>query len=200
MLVFDRGLNDSGAYSMSMQFVSQTNCCATPLAAGESFPGFLREAGQLDAFAFDADAGGGVTITTAPTASAVEPRWRLFDPVGGSVFRCSAPFGGLVNCTNLPSTGTYTITVDDQGSDATGGYNISLQGSAGSGVCQTVASCTGDCNLDGWVTIDEALLGIDIGLGHQSWEECPAIDTDRSETASVDEIVAAVASLVEGCR
>jgi hypothetical protein len=101
---------------------------------------------------------------------------------------------------DLPVTGTYTIAVDDFGSDATGGYNIALQGAAGAGVCLDVSSCTGDCDLDGWVTVDEVLLGTQIGLGRQSLEECPAIDADRSGTTSVDELVAAVTGAVEGCR
>jgi hypothetical protein len=199
MLVYDRGLNDAGAYSMSLQFVSQTNCCATPIAAGESLTGFLRDVGQMDAYAFEADQGGGVTINTAPNGSAVEPRWRVFDPSGRAVANCSARFGGLLTCSNLPLTGTYAITVDDLNSDATGGYNLSLQGAAGSGVCFAVTSCTGDCNMDGQVTVDELLVGIGIGLGYQSWEECPAIDKDGSEAVSVDELVAAVTSAVEGC-
>jgi hypothetical protein len=200
MLVSDSGLNDAGLYTMSLQFVSATNCCAKPLAAGESMQGFLREVGQLDSYAFEADAGGGISVNTAPTGSVVEPRWRVFDPKGQPVSGCSTVLGGPATCLSLPATGTYTIAVDDLGSDATGGYNISLQGAAGSGTCIDIASCTGDCNLDGWVTVDEILLGVEIGLARKSLEECPAIDADRSGTASVDELVAAVTGAVEGCR
>jgi hypothetical protein len=199
MLVSDGGLNNRGQYTMSLQFVSQSNCCATPIAAGESIAGFFREVGQQDAYAFEADEGGGVTINTAPTDSAVNPHWRVFGPDGRAVSGCSTIDGGPGNCLDLPSTGTYTISVDDVGSDATGGYSISLQGSASSGSCFAAASCTGDCNLDGWVTIDELLLGVDIALGLESTEVCPAIDANHSGTASVDEIVAAVAGAVEGC-
>jgi hypothetical protein len=53
--------------------------------------------------------------------------------------------------------------------------------------------------MDGQVTVDELLVGIGIGLGYQSWEECPAIDKDGSEAVSVDELVAAVTGAVEGC-
>lgn len=200
MFVSDSGLNDDGPYTMSLQFVGQMNCCATPLAAGESIEGFLREVGQLDSYAFEADEGAGVAINTAPTDSEVQPRWRVFDPSGSPVSGCSTLRGGMGACLDLPATGTYTISVDDLGSDATGGYNISLQGAASAGVCLKVASCTGDCNLDGWVTVDEVLLGIGIGLGHQSLDQCPAIDADHSDTVSVDELVAAVAGSVEGCR
>jgi hypothetical protein len=200
MLVSDSGLNDPGGYTLSLQFVSQTNCCAKPIAAGESVGGFLREVGQLDAYVFEADTGGGVTINTAPIGSIVEPRWRVFDPNGQAVSGCSTVRGGPATCLNLPSTGTYSIAVDDLGSDATGGYNVSLQGSASSGVCSDVSSCTGDCNLDGWVTVDEVLLGIAVGLDRQSLEACPAIDADLSGAASIDELVAAVTGAIEGCR
>ncbi len=58
------------------------------------------------------------------------------------------------------------------------------------------ASCTGDCNGDGQVTIDEILTGVSMALGSLGPTACPAY----AGPVSVDQILTAVNNALNGCR
>lgn len=62
-----------------------------------------------------------------------------------------------------------------------------------------VAACTGDCNTDGTVTVDEVVQGVNIALGMAIVGRCVAFDVDASTTVTVDEVVLAVNSALNGC-
>jgi PKD repeat protein len=59
--------------------------------------------------------------------------------------------------------------------------------------------CTGDCNGDGPVTVNELVKGVNIGLGNQQLLSCPAFDANRDGQVTVDELVAAVNAALNGC-
>jgi len=61
------------------------------------------------------------------------------------------------------------------------------------------ASCTGDCNGDGEVTVDEVVLGINIALGSAPVSECSRFDTSQDGEVTVDEVVQAVNNALNGC-
>ena len=61
------------------------------------------------------------------------------------------------------------------------------------------AVCVGDCSGDGHVTVDEILTMVNIALSSGSVSPCPAGDPDHSQTITVDEILAAVTSTLNGC-
>jgi hypothetical protein len=61
------------------------------------------------------------------------------------------------------------------------------------------APCVGDCDLDGAVTVNELIRGVNIALGTVGVDSCPPFDRDNSATVSVDEIVAAVQNALVGC-
>lgn len=63
----------------------------------------------------------------------------------------------------------------------------------------TPSACSGDCDLDGAVTVDELVRGVNIGLGIVPFDDCPQFDRDGSETVSVDEIITAVQNALNGC-
>lgn len=60
-------------------------------------------------------------------------------------------------------------------------------------------ACTGDCDGVGTVTIDEIVLGVNILLGKADHTQCTRMDRNVDRTVSIDEIVAAVGSLLSGC-
>ncbi len=60
-------------------------------------------------------------------------------------------------------------------------------------------SCTGDCNADGQVTIDELIRGVNIALGSQELASCPAFDASADNQVSIDELIQAVNSSLAGC-
>jgi len=46
------------------------------------------------------------------------------------------------------------------------------------GVSARVEACTGDCNDDGLVTVDEIILGVNIALGSAELTQCQRFDGD----------------------
>lgn len=61
------------------------------------------------------------------------------------------------------------------------------------------ASCVGDCDGGGQVTVDELTLAVRIALGLTPAAACAAADRDGDGTVAVDEIVGAVAAALGGC-
>jgi hypothetical protein len=59
--------------------------------------------------------------------------------------------------------------------------------------------CTGDCNLDGEVTVDELVIAVEITLSRLALDACPALDADQNTTVTIDEPVAAVTHALGGC-
>jgi hypothetical protein len=59
--------------------------------------------------------------------------------------------------------------------------------------------CVGDCNGDGTVTVDELITGVNIALGNQSIDACPALDANGDGIAEINELIAAVAAALTGC-
>ena len=61
------------------------------------------------------------------------------------------------------------------------------------------SGCTGDCNGDGAVTVDELLIGVNITLGTLPLDACAAFDANHDTTVTVDELLAAVNLTLSGC-
>jgi len=77
----------------------------------------------------------------------------------------------------------------------------------GAGTFQVVATiyagegaspCTGDCDGDGRVTVDEVQLAIDLANG-PTVGACPGLDVDQSGSISMTECATAVANVLQGC-
>jgi ELWxxDGT repeat protein len=60
-------------------------------------------------------------------------------------------------------------------------------------------SCVGDCSGDGIVTVDELLVGIDIGLGRLPATSCVQFDPNIDAAVDVDEIVRGIDNALDGC-
>jgi hypothetical protein len=60
-------------------------------------------------------------------------------------------------------------------------------------------ACTGDCNGDGAVTVDEIVTGVNIALDTVGIASCATFDADGSTTVTVDEIITAVNLALGGC-
>jgi hypothetical protein len=57
----------------------------------------------------------------------------------------------------------------------------------------------GDCDLDGCVNINEIVLGVGVALGNTPIRACQAIDVNRDEAATINELLTAVGNSVSGC-
>jgi hypothetical protein len=124
---------------------------------------------------------GGVTVNLGDTfGSFADP----FIPVGtntvGSI--------GLLLAADLDGDGvTDVVATRPNGESA----RVLLNG--------TLPFCSGDCNADGTVSIDEIIRGINILLAEIDPRECVAADADGDFAVTVNELVAAVKSGLEGC-
>src|SRR5512139_423960 len=61
------------------------------------------------------------------------------------------------------------------------------------------AACTGDCNGDSAVGVDELLIGVNIALETRVIADCSAFDTNGDLAVTVDELLAAVRNALSGC-
>lgn len=62
-----------------------------------------------------------------------------------------------------------------------------------------VHGCTGDCDRDGATSVAELIRAVTIALLTTAPSECPAADSDGDETISIDELIAGVDVLLNGC-
>ena len=60
-------------------------------------------------------------------------------------------------------------------------------------------SCTGDCDGDGAVTINELITGVNIALGSAPLAQCAAFDADGDGLVAINELIAAVGAALDGC-
>jgi hypothetical protein len=59
--------------------------------------------------------------------------------------------------------------------------------------------CSGDCNMDGMVTIDEIYRGINVLLGLAALELCPSMDMNFDGQVTVEELIVAVNIALADC-
>ena len=59
--------------------------------------------------------------------------------------------------------------------------------------------CTGDCNADRQVSINELILGVNVALGATRMSRCGNLDGNRDGMITIDELVSAVTGALDGC-
>ena len=63
-----------------------------------------------------------------------------------------------------------------------------------------VGGCTGDCDGNGAVGINELISGVNIALDNASVDSCPAFDVDGDGKVAIQELIAAVNNALGGCH
>lgn len=92
----------------------------------------------------------------------------------------------------LPTPGCSAGQVDCNGGDS---ISVDLVSDHNIGTC-----CTGDCNADSAVSIDELISGVNIALGTQAVDTCPAFAPVGSEGIDIAKLVTAVNTSLNGCN
>lgn len=59
--------------------------------------------------------------------------------------------------------------------------------------------CVGDCDVSLKVSVSELILGVNIALGNALLDECSAVDANHNERVTINELIAAVNSALNGC-
>jgi hypothetical protein len=62
-----------------------------------------------------------------------------------------------------------------------------------------VVRCTGDCDGQGEVSVDDVLTGVAIALGEHDLGNCYPMDQDADGAVTVSELVEAVTHVLTGC-
>ena len=61
------------------------------------------------------------------------------------------------------------------------------------------AGCSGDCNGDGQVTINELIASVNIALGQSDVSSCHACDLNGDGMITINELIIAVTKALQGC-
>src|SRR5579862_2785402 len=61
------------------------------------------------------------------------------------------------------------------------------------------ALCPGDCNGDGFTTVDEIIRGVNLALDSGVYRSCPPIDVNGDAQVTIDELVLSVGAALNGC-
>lgn len=61
-------------------------------------------------------------------------------------------------------------------------------------------ACTGDCNNDGQVRIQEVILSINLAMGKQPTECCPNADGNRDGRVTISEVQQVIRNATKGCK
>lgn len=64
---------------------------------------------------------------------------------------------------------------------------------------ETAPLCTGDCDGNGAVAINELLLGVNIALDNVQADVCPRFDGDGDDRVTIPELIQAVGNALTGC-
>lgn len=130
LFVGDFQSNDTGSYNVFLGLVSPPPPYAIPLPYGSSVGGDITLLGEADPFSFSGQSGDSITITVSRTAgdSSFNPCVLLLDEAGGaSGFSCDASSSNSV-ALDLPSSGIFTVFVNDDDHSELGSYEIAIVG------------------------------------------------------------------------
>lgn len=117
----------------------------------------------------------------------------------------SIPDGVLYTCDVgiLPSAIPDEYFIENRSAQAFGPNGVELRFVEGEDGFVTVTlvprRCSGDCNADGEVTVDELVRGVNIGLGGRPVGDCPGFDSNGDGLVSINELISAVNAALGGC-
>jgi hypothetical protein len=139
---------------------------------------------------------GPVTIPEIPAGELVKLNLKAASGVTGPVtmhifsaldankpqFAANASIGDQSACdVSAGSDGKSTVTFTD------GTFTVGI------------ATCPGDCNGDGQVTINELITGVNIALGSTPVSNCPSFDVNHDGSVVINELISAVNAALNGC-
>jgi hypothetical protein len=116
----------TGGYNLFLQRLNNPSG-AVPISFGQTKPGTISLAAEMDIFTFAANENDTVIIGISETSGDVWPEIRLYDPHINLLQTERSPSHAEMTVT-LPASGTYSILVSDGFNGTfTGGYNLFLQ-------------------------------------------------------------------------
>ena len=117
----------------------------------------------------------------------------------------SAPTKTTYDCADLAFSSFGACEISVSGAST---WHILVHRSAGSGTFQlnvtavveaTPQPCSGDCNGNGAVDVEDLVTGVNIVLERDAASTCTALDENSDGAVTVEELVAGVANALRGC-
>jgi hypothetical protein len=114
-------------------------------------------------------------------------------PLGADLFACTI---------RLLSAGTHDLTATNPASNEPDDAPLLTEAVGGKVTVEPAPPpppCTGDCNDDRMVAINELLIGVNINIGVSTLDACPSFDSDEDGQVLVSELIQAVNAALNGC-
>lgn len=127
--VEDYALTHSGTYSLSFMNVTEGlhTSVADPdgdaITSGQVKTGSFQTTPDFDVYTFDAAAGNRVILDAVPTGGTANPYVYIYPPGGGAAV---AVTGSHRLEYQVPTTGTYSVLIEDAGLNETGTYEFTM--------------------------------------------------------------------------
>ena len=166
---------------------TQTRTATRTATASASFTGTPTQTPTL---------GDTPTASSSPTASLTATRTATtaVSPTSSATPSPTPQATSTVSAT-ASTTGTATAT-------ASPSATASPTGSATHTATATQTAsppCPGDCGGDGEVAVNELIIGVNIALGNDGIDACPAFDRDGDGQVSISELIAGVNAALTHC-
>lgn len=127
-----------------------------------------------------------------------DPRHSIFShAVSGTLTGHTRIRGGGLHLVAIESRRDPS-TPDRVQSDAINAYGVGVQQDR-TVLAYRPPRCSGDCNFDARVTIDELILGVNMALGSLPRVACPPADANNDSEVTIDELVSAVKAALGSC-
>jgi len=196
--------NALGAPGDAVQVTVSLDASGVSIAATANDITLSTQAFTLDPAACHVNSGIGKSLSASTLSSdATNTTVRVL--VQSSQNTTAIPNGPLYTCalriaaTALP--GTYRL--DNALALATTSEGTTITGVGGTHGAVTVSligrACSGDCDGNGTITIDELIVGVNIALGNRPVDDCLSLDPNGDAMVTINELIAAVGNAVNGC-
>ena len=121
-----KGEDDQGKITLNDQLlVVEKN---DQIQYGDSIFGTIETPSDLDQYTFDAQAGDKITLRLSDSSIILDSSFKIFSPSNQEIPQVTGGVGSaILEKTELSETGTYTITIFDDGANNTGDYNFTLE-------------------------------------------------------------------------
>ena len=136
------------------------------------------------------------TDATTTTLRVLVQSSQNTDPIpNGPLYTCAF----RIAATALP--GTYRLDNELALASTPDGATITGIGGAVGAVTASLIgrACSGDCNSDGAITVDEVIVGVNIALGNRPIDDCLSLDPNGDGMVTIDELITAVSNALNGC-
>jgi 6-phosphogluconolactonase (cycloisomerase 2 family) len=146
----------------------------------------------------------GARVYVASYVSSTRSELNVFTRAANGTVASQETYADGANAQGVNGASAVVVSPDNRHVYVTGRSDnalavFAINATLGPTPTPTAPVCTGDCNHDGEVTVNELLTMINIALGNAGVSTCTAGDANGHGRVTVDEILTAVSNALNGC-